>query len=51
MAILGCRFSCDMLKAFWHNRPATVEQSEEEEEEEEEEDIIPASLAGCLTPH
>ena len=27
VAILGCRFSCDMLKAFWHNRPATVEQS------------------------
>ena len=27
VAILGCRFSCDMLKAFWHNRPAAVEQS------------------------
>ena len=25
VAILGCRFSCDMLKAFWHNRPAVVE--------------------------
>ena len=27
VAILGCRFSCDMLKAFWQNRPAAVEQS------------------------
>ena len=27
VAIPGCRFSCDMLMAFWHNRPATVEQS------------------------
>ena len=27
VAILGCRFSCDMLKALWHNRPAAVEQS------------------------
>ena len=27
VAILGCRFSCDVLKAFWHNRPANVEQS------------------------
>ena len=27
VAILGCRSSCDMLKAFWQNRPAAVEQS------------------------
>ena len=27
VAILGWRLSCDMLKAFWQNRPAAVGQS------------------------
>ena len=38
VAVLGCRFSCDMLKAFWHNRPAVVEQTPD----------APASSVGLL---
>ena len=27
VAELGCRYSCNMLKPFWHNRPAAVQHS------------------------